>query len=152
MIENGRKRYIKYVGIAMAVGLSMSVVLRAVFYSHMGVHDDSWIEIMVRGVRQHMWAEFVVVILQLLAMILFIGMGAAFYILRTLRPGLYGAIEIAFGVFLFGCVMSIQFDASVLVNMLSYATALYVIVRGFDNIGRSVREPEDKAAWDRLFR
>jgi hypothetical protein len=87
------------------------------------------------------------------AMLFICTAGTALYRVRCLMPLLYGVSEIVAGMAIAWCLLKISLGnlpnsvAAVLATM----GALYVIVRGYDNVYRSLRSPDVILFWNRYF-
>ncbi len=91
--------------------------------------------------------------LQVLLILFILGAGTFMYVLRCMIPRVYGLIEIAIGI---GIALYIQNIAVGLTSpkgntAFAILAALYVIVRGYDNVYRSLRSPIAIQRWNDWF-
>jgi hypothetical protein len=81
-----------------------------------------------------------------------LAVGAMFYTMRCRLQRAYGLLEIMVGTATAAYVAT-EFDQTQLTfnNIFALLAALYVIVRGFDNIYRSIPEGPKIKSWNQLF-
>jgi uncharacterized membrane protein YhaH (DUF805 family) len=76
--------------------------------------------------------------------------GVSLYVMRRSHRLLYGVIEIVGAVVLVWVTFFRAFQTASLDDELKLAAAIYVFVRGMDNIGEGL-SAKRKAVWDRYF-
>jgi|SRR5215831_11244582 len=91
--------------------------------------------------------------IQLLMVLCIFFTGALLYNVRCRLPFLYGLIEIVVGISIAWYLANVAIGRLSKEGMTVFAavTALYVIVRGFDNLYRSLKATKFIAAWNRIF-
>jgi hypothetical protein len=80
--------------------------------------------------------------------------GTVLYAFRCRTPGLYGALEVAAGVFIATFVVNVLLGnvGNVAAGFFTIVGALYIIVRGYDNVYKSMQAGTDQIRrWNRWF-
>jgi hypothetical protein len=85
------------------------------------------------------------------AAIVFWLIGVGLYLIRSRYRLFYGVAETLFGVILSYMAFPKVDPESTLTRWLSFFAALYVMVRGLDNIGKSLKNPASVRVWTWIF-
>lgn len=144
VIERARGRVV--IAAIGFVGLFSVVALRLFVVSMRGVDVDGIVrdgtEIFASGAIQvaFVWANLIV--------------GYALYRMRCRRLGTYGLVEIGVGLFTAVLMANQMFGTpipGIFSIILPQIAALYVMVRGLDNIQKALPDGRFKEWWDRHF-